>query len=30
MKFWIGKQGEIECTFMEDLDVNKRTMLNLT
>jgi hypothetical protein len=23
IKFWIGKQDEIEWTFMEDLDVKK-------
>jgi hypothetical protein len=22
-KFWAGKQDQIECTFMEDLDVKK-------
>jgi hypothetical protein len=24
MKFWIGKQDEVECTFMENLDVRKK------
>ena len=30
MTFWIGKHDDRECTFMEDLDVKKRKLWNLS